>query len=163
MSSISVAPEQRVSFHVRQATTDDVDLIAPLFDAYRRFYGQRTDFEAARGFIRDRLQRWESVIMLAMSTDATDSPALGFAQLYPSFSSVAMRRTWILNDLFVAESARRRGVARELLSAAQRFAHESRAVRLELTTARSNHSAQRLYEAHGFRMVSEFIAYSIEP
>jgi len=163
MSSISIAREHRVSFHVRQASIDDVDLIAPMFDAYRRFYGQRTDVEGARAFIRDRLQRWESVVLLALSADATASPALGFAQLYPSFSSVAMRRTWILNDLFVAESARRRGVARELLGAARRFARESRAVRLELTTTRSNHAAQRLYETHGYQMVTDFIAYSMEP
>ena len=151
------------SLQVRQATDDDVDLIAPLFDDYRQFYNQQSDLDGARAFIRARLQRWESVILLATSTDAIEARALGFVQLYPSFSSVSMRRLWILNDLFVAEGARRRGVARELLSATHRFARESRAVRVELTTAPSNHSAKRLYEAHGYRPVNEFIAYSIHP
>lgn len=117
MSSTSVEAVRPASLQVRQATNDDVDLIAPLFDDYRQFYKQRSDLEGTRAFIRARLQRWESVILLAMSTDATHAPALGFVQLYPSFSSVSMRRLWILNDLFVAERARRRGVARELLSA----------------------------------------------
>jgi len=31
---------------------------------------------------------------------------MGFAQLYPSFSSVSMKRLWILNDLFVSSEAR---------------------------------------------------------
>jgi ribosomal protein S18 acetylase RimI-like enzyme len=163
MSSTSVEAARPGALQVRQATDDDVDLIAPLFDDYRRFYDQRSDLEGARAFIRARLQRWESVILLALSTNATHAPALGFVQLYPSFSSVSMRRLWILNDLFVAEHVRRRGVARELLSATHRFARESRAVRIELTTAPSNHAAKRLYEAHGYRMVNEFLAYSIHP
>ena len=163
MSSTNVEGARPASLPVRQATDDDVDLIAPLFDDYRQFYNQRSDLDGARAFIRARLQRWESVILLAMSSDAIEAPALGFVQLYPSFSSVSMRRLWILNDLFVAEHARRRGVARELLLATHRFARESRAVRVELTTAPSNHAAKRLYETHGYRMVNEFIAYSIHP
>lgn len=162
MSSVRLLVEEHASFHVRQATVADVDLIAPLFDAYRQFYGQRPDLATARGFIADRLQRWESVIFCALPANALESGALGFVQLYPSFSSVAARRTWILNDLFVAERARRRGVANELLAAAYRFGRESQAVRIELTTARSNHGAQRLYETAGYRMVNNFISYAIE-
>ncbi|HET7930848.1 MAG TPA: GNAT family N-acetyltransferase, partial [Rhodanobacteraceae bacterium] len=82
--------------------------------------------------------------------DAATGAALGFTQLYPAFSSVAARRIWILNDLFVAPNARRRGVARELMQAARAFAAETGAIRLVLETAEDNHSAQGLYEALGY-------------
>ena len=68
--------------------------------------------------------------------------ALGFVQLYPSFSSVSMRKIWILNDLYVATNARRYGVGRLLMDRARDFARDTGALRLELTTARTNAAAQ---------------------
>jgi GNAT superfamily N-acetyltransferase len=56
---------------------------------------------------------------------ATDKGSMvGFAQLYPSFSSVLMKRIWILNDLFVEKDFRREGVAKLLMDAAERYARE---------------------------------------
>jgi hypothetical protein len=80
-----------------RVTTEKVDLIAPLFDAYRQFYGQRADLEGGRQFLFERLQRGESVVFAVIEAENT----LGFTQLYPSFSSVSMKPIWILNDLFV--------------------------------------------------------------
>ncbi|MDP9281971.1 MAG: GNAT family N-acetyltransferase, partial [Chloroflexota bacterium] len=40
---------------IRRATTTDLDAAAPLFDAYRQFYGQRSDVAAARAFLEERL------------------------------------------------------------------------------------------------------------
>ena len=42
--------------------------------------------------------------------------ATGFVQLYPMFSSVRARRTWVLNDLFVEAQFRRGGIAGSLTS-----------------------------------------------
>ena len=69
---------------IRRATLEDLDLIAPLFDGYRRFYGQPADVERAKTYLRERLENNESVVLLAMQGD---KPA-GFTQLYPIFSSV---------------------------------------------------------------------------
>src|SRR4249919_331542 len=94
---------------IRRATLDDLDLVAPLFDGYRRYYGQASDLPRAKAFLRERLERNESTILLAMR----DGQAAGFTQLYPMFSSVRTAGLWILNDLFVAENARRSGVGRD--------------------------------------------------
>ena len=89
-----------MSLAIRRASLDDLDLVAPLFDAYRRFYSQPGDLRRARARSCDaRLQRDESVIFLAELDDGT---AAGFTQLYPMFSSVRTARLWVLNDLFVA-------------------------------------------------------------
>ena len=83
---------------IRRATADDVELLSKLFDAYRVFYGQNSDVPLAQEFLGDRLRNSESVVYCAFTPDERCG---GFAQLYPSFSSVSARRIWILNDLFV--------------------------------------------------------------
>jgi hypothetical protein len=98
------------SAQVRKATAEDLNLLVPLFDAYRQFYRQPSEPERARGFLLERFQHSQSVIFLAFE----GAPAVGFTQLYPSFSSSAMARIFILNDLFVAPAARRCVTARAL-------------------------------------------------
>jgi len=57
----------------------------------------------------------------------------------------------VLNDLFVATAARKRGVARALLAAAAAFGRDEGAIRLELETTPDNETAQALYRAAGWR------------
>ena len=137
-----------MTFTVQRATLDDLDTLVPLFDDYRGFYEQPSDAGLARDFLAARLQRGESVIFLATLDDGT--PA-GFTQLYPMFSSVRAARVWVLNDLFVAPAARKRGVAQALLDAAAAFGRGEGAIRLELETTPENDSAQSLYRNAGWR------------
>lgn len=139
-------------------TSEQVDLVAPLFDAYRQFYGKASDLVGAHRFLSERLQRGESVVFAVID----DGKALGFTQLYASFSSVSMRSIWILNDLFVVEEARRRGVGAQLLAAARDHAEQTGAVRLQLSTAVNNAKAQALYEQQGWRKETAFLQYEFE-
>jgi GNAT superfamily N-acetyltransferase len=131
---------------IRRADVADLPALVPLFDAYRRFYGQPGDMERAEAFLRERLERGESMVLLAERTGV----AVGFTQLYPMFSSVRTSRTWVLNDLFVVEDARRGGVARALLDAAADFARAEGARGLMLETGRDNAAARALYRAAGW-------------
>jgi GNAT superfamily N-acetyltransferase len=131
---------------IRRAGPQDLDALAILFDGYRRFYGQDSDIAGARDWLRSRLRLGESVVLVAASADAL----VGFTQLYPMYSSVRMARTWILNDLFVAENARRGGVAHALLDAAARFAQDEGAAGISLETTRDNAPARALYLAAGW-------------
>lgn len=141
---------------VLKATSEHITELSNLFNMYRIFYKQSSDLEAAKSFITERIKNDDSVIFIVME----DGKYLGFTQLYPSFSSVSMKRLWILNDLFVSESARNRGVAQLLLDAAKKFAIETKAKSLELQTANDNFSAQRLYEKNGYEKENEFFSYS---
>lgn len=145
------------SVHIRPATTTDADTIAPLFDAYRQFYGQAPDLAGARAFIAERLEREESVILLAL--DATQT-AVGFCQLYPTFCSVEAAPIYTLYDLFVAPAARQTGAGRSLLRAAEATAHAHGKVRMDLTTAHTNTNAQKLYESLGWTLDTVFRAYN---
>ncbi|WP_063607873.1 GNAT family N-acetyltransferase [Zavarzinella formosa] len=145
-------------FQIIQVMAEQVELIVPLFDAYRQFYGQPSDIDGARPFLTERLQRGESVILALIE----NARALGFTQLYPSFSSVSMRPIWILNDLYVEEKARQRGVGARLLHASREHAMKTGAIRLELSTAVTNTTAQSLYERDGWRQDTEFFHYECE-
>jgi len=135
------------------------DAVARLFDRYRVFYEQRSDVAAAQAFVGARLAAADSAIFLARRRG--DADGLGFIQLYPSFSSVGMRAIWILNDLYVAPNARRLGVGRLLMDRARDFARETGALRLELTTARTNVAAQALYRARGYAEDKVFLRFSL--
>jgi ribosomal protein S18 acetylase RimI-like enzyme len=138
-----------------------LDALVPLFEAYRAFYRQPPDAGRARTFLRDRLVRDESVVFLAESRSGSGAAVfVGFTQLYPLFSSTAMERLWLLNDLFVAPAARGQDVARRLMLQAERHARETRATGLMLQTAIDNAAAQRLYESVGYERDTHFYVYN---
>ena len=145
------------ALRTRVATLADLDVVAPLFDAYRQFYEQTADLPSATRFLRERLQNQESVILLA-SNDRQQ--VIGFCQLYPSFCSVQAKPIYLLYDLFVSPAARRSGAARVLLQAAEKLAAEGGRVRMDLTTAKTNSSAQAVYASLGWVRDEVFDAYS---
>jgi putative acetyltransferase len=144
---------------VWRATVDDVADAAPLFDAYRQFYGRRSELALAEGFLRERLSREESTVLLARDASGT---ACGFAQLYPVFSSVRASRQLVLNDLFVQRTSRRAGVGHALLDAAARFARSRGVARMKLSTAIDNVAAQRLYDSLGWVRDTGFYEYNLD-
>jgi GNAT superfamily N-acetyltransferase len=143
---------------VREATIFDLDLLAPLFDAYRQFYRKPADPELARRFLRDRLENGQSTIFVALLPDGT---AAGFTQLYPSFSSASAAPIFILNDLFVEPRFRRMGAGAALLSAARASADRAGATRLTLSTEIANESAQALYRSCGWTRQTDFYVYNL--
>lgn len=143
--------------NIRRAGLPDLELVAPLFDAYRQFYSQPSDLPRSRSFLRERLERGDSVILLAQDEDR----GLGFTQLYPLFSSISCRPLWLLNDLYVVPEARRSGVARLLMDHARDHAVETGACGLELATAHTNVQAQKLYESLGYELDRDFRHYEL--
>lgn len=129
-----------------QATINDLDALTELFDLYRLFYQQESDRDGARNFLNDRLNNEESVVFMAFD----DTEAIGFVQLYPSYSSVSMKQIWVLNDLYVKETGRGKGFGEALLRRAIAFAEEAGAKGLLLETGKENVTAQGLYEKIGF-------------
>lgn len=140
----------------RKATIEDIDAVAVLFDQYRIFYKQSSDITAAKKFLTERMQQNESVIFVVL----LDNKIVGFTQLYPVFSSVGMKRCWVLNDLFVSEEARGSGAADALLNAAQQMGLETDSRWLVLQTAVSNCRAQKVYERNGWKKDEDFFSYN---
>lgn len=140
---------------VRQAVLSDIDALVPLFDGYRQFYSRPSEISAVQEFLLARFNHGESVLFIAHEGNTP----VGFTQLYPSFSSVSLARVFVLNDLFVHEQARRKGVASKLITAATEFAKSLGAVRVSLSTATTNQTAQALYQSAGWKRDEQFFVY----
>lgn len=138
-----------------QATTRHLDMLVPLFDAYRVFYQKPSNPGAARSFLEERLQNEESVIYLAVENDK----AIGFTQLYPLFSSTRMQRLWLLNDLYVSPAYRGRSISKQLIDKAKELVRATNAAGLQLETAKDNHIGNRLYPAVDFELNTDFNFY----
>ncbi|RON57924.1 GNAT family N-acetyltransferase [Pseudomonas frederiksbergensis] len=148
-----------MTLHAQRADASHLDQIAPLFDAYRGFYKQPSNLAQSRAFIAERIAQGESAIFLALDDNGD---ALGFVQLYPTFSSIDAHRTWLLSDLFTAPAVRERGVGRLLMNAARDFALSTGAKGLVLETATDNVGAQRLYESLGYVRDTGYYTYCLD-
>jgi ribosomal protein S18 acetylase RimI-like enzyme len=131
---------------IRRATIKDLEQLSLLFAQYRVFYEQSFEPAPCREFLEERLNKEESVVFVALDEDAYAA----FTQLYPSFSSVGMKKIWILNDLFVSAEHRQKGIARSLISHVIDYAKTTGRTKVVLSTAYSNINAQKLYEKMGF-------------
>lgn len=136
-----------MSTQIHQATIRDLHLLVDVFDQYRIFYGEPSDKQSAETFLFDKFEHNESVIFIARDEKFTYSA--GFTQLYPIFSSVSLKRKWLLNDLFVVKAFRKQGVAERLMNAAKDFAIRTKSKGLELSTSSDNVPAQKLYGVWG--------------
>lgn len=131
---------------IRPAVEQDLPSVAWLFDQYRQFYKQAPNPDGALEFLEQRMAQKESVILIALE----GGEMIGFTQLYPIFSSVSMRRAWLLNDLYVHGGQRGKGVGTRLLDGAKEMARKSGAKWLLLQTGSDNTTAQSVYEKNGW-------------
>ena len=145
------------SIKISTATKAEVAAIAPLFDAYRQFYQYAPDLALANRYIAERIEKADSLILLAQDASAQ---ALGFCQLYPTFCSLEAKPIYALYDLYVAPAARGAGIGNLLLLAAEQSAREHGMCRLDLTTAKTNLPAQAAYEALGWVRDEVYFSYS---
>ncbi len=137
-----------------RATLQDVEHITPLFDQYRVFYGQESDMNRARKFLKKLFSKKESILFLAFENEK----AVGFTQLYKTFSSVTMEPFFILNDLFVEATHRKLGIGELLLKEAKKHCISKGYKGLALETAIDN-PAQKLYERLGWKKDEGFLHY----
>ena len=142
---------------IKKADLDHRAPLAQLFDHYRVFYKNQTDIEKARDFIRERITRKDSEIPACFNDEGI---MVGFAQLYPLFSSTRMRKLWLLNDLYVEQHQRGPGYSKLLIEKAKELCRETNAAGLILETSKQNMIGNNLYPATGFVLDKEHNFYS---
>lgn len=86
--------------------------------------------------------------------------ALGFVHLVPSWSSVALSRSWIAADLFVSPPARNKGVASLLLTHAKKFAADTGASSIDIHTTVHNMHMQRMFARMEFQRQQDHALFS---
>ena len=128
-----------------RATTEHLEYLVPLFDAYRVFYRQPSDVQAAKQFIKERLDKQDSVIYIAN----VNQVAVGFMQLYYLFSSVSMQPVYLLNDLYIDVNYRNQNIGTALINEAKKLCRMKEFKGLIIQTENTN-PAQYLYQRQGF-------------
>ena len=141
---------------VRNAVESDVEKLAVLFDAYRVFYEKESDLNEAKKFLFDRITNKESWIIVAMEED----DMVGFVQLYPLFSSTRMKKLWLLNDLFIVENYRGKGISKQLIEKCKDVCNDTGACGLMLETAKTNKTGNNLYVKTGFVLDADHNYYN---
>jgi len=147
---------------IQPATITDLDVLAYMFDDFRQCYEQAPDFEAAKNFLADRIKFQDTHLLVAYEMVEGKEVGVGFVQIYPSFSSISMKKIFILNDLYVIPEMRKQGIAKLLINSAKQFAIDNKAGQLVIETRISNSSAQKLYDSVGFTKEGEHLYYYLE-
>lgn len=142
---------------IEQATIHHLNQLSVLFDQYRIFYKKSSDVVAAKKFLRERIEKNESVIFVSLDDK---NVMTGFTQLYPLFSSTRMKRLWLLNDLFVDSNCRGKGFSVALIERAKEHCKQTDACGLILETAKTNTIGNKLYPHTGFVLDEEHNYYS---
>lgn len=128
-----------------KGSLEHLDDLAAMFDEYRIFYKQTSDLQGAKSFLKERIVNKECIVFMAF----LNNKAVGFTQLFPSFSSVSMQPLLILNDLYVHKEYRQKGIGEALLVHTQKYCSQLNYKGLGLETATDN-PAQQLYEKLGW-------------
>lgn len=130
-----------------KATLNELDELSILFDEYRQFYKKESDLEGAKSFLKERIEQNESEIFYTKNDEALMT---GFVQLYPIFSSVRMKKKWLLNDLYVRKAYRGSGYSVSLIERSKQLGRETGAFGLSLSTEKTNEIGNNLYTKTGF-------------
>jgi ribosomal protein S18 acetylase RimI-like enzyme len=141
---------------ISKANASDLPELHALVEKYRAFYKQ-AESDKTSSYLEQRIANDEAIVFIARVNGA----AVGFTLLYPTFSTVSLSNIWLLNDLYVDESARGNGIASELMDVAELAAKSAGATRVFLRTANDNLPAQSLYEGRNWVKDEVFRRYDL--
>lgn len=144
---------------IRKATLKDLDQLTNLFDQYVVFYNNPSNIEKHKSYLKERIENNEATVFMAFD-DTNPDKAIGFTLIYVTFSSLALNKILILNDLYVDPKVRKNGIGEKLILQTIDFAKEIDATLIRLRTSKSNTVAQGLYHKMGF--VREDYLYSYD-
>ncbi|MCB0827412.1 MAG: GNAT family N-acetyltransferase [Solirubrobacterales bacterium] len=148
-----------MSIEIKRITEETFAEVEPLLAAYQRFY-EVDDIDHERN--REFFGRFVGSDHSGWLYGAWDGERLvGFGCFYRHKSSLTATRTVLMNDLYVVEDARGRGIGRSLIETGLELTRESGASCLEWSTAPDNHTAQALYDSIGAEK-SSWLEYELK-
>lgn len=144
---------------IRRANANDADTVLQLIKALAEFENLPPPDAAARArFMEHGFGERSKFEAYLAEWDGT--PA-GYAILFETYSTFLLRPTLYLEDLFVLNDYRGRGIGKHLLRHCVALARERECGRMEWTCLDWNKRAQEVYEGLGARRMSEWYLYRL--
>ena len=144
---------------IRPAGPADAEALAPLVRALALFDGKGDVSHLTAATVADWLSDpdpvFDAVIALA------EAEALGYAAFYRAFSLYKGSPVMLLENLYVTEAARKRGVGRKLVAAVAAEAQRRGYQRMELHVTMTNYPTRAFYDRIGLQAPGEAV-YRIE-
>ncbi|GAC1434060.1 MAG: hypothetical protein NVSMB51_00290 [Solirubrobacteraceae bacterium] len=140
---------------VWRADVDEAETVARLLVEFRNHLGHNWPSDNAFLAGVERLIERPAEAEFLLCAPSSDSPPAGGCQLRYRFSIWTAALDCWLEDLYVCEAARRRGLGRALLEFGCARARERGCRRIELDAAESNEAALAMYRASGFSSASK--------
>jgi GNAT superfamily N-acetyltransferase len=132
---------------VEPITEEDFETLLPMIAAYQGFYeAEKVRIERNRRFFARFIAPSEEGMLIGAWRGER---LLGYACLYWHHSSTRAVDTVLMNDLYVEEGERGRGVGRALIEATAEVARGRGAPLVEWSTRPDNEAARRLYDSTG--------------
>ena len=133
---------------IDRVTPADVDALLPLLRAYCDFYEVAPSDRELEALVRALIDDPEHEGTQLLARDEAGD-AVGFATIYWTWSTTDACQIGVMNDLFVAERGRGRGLAGRLIEACRAECARRGAQRLTWQTAPDNLRAQAVYDRVG--------------
>jgi GNAT superfamily N-acetyltransferase len=145
---------------IAAVTEADLPDLLPLVRRYCDFYEADPSDDALLALARALIANPEEGVQLIARDEL--GTAIGFATVFWTWSTTTASRLGVMNDLFVAESARGGGVADALIAACAERCRERGARSLDWQTAHTNERARAVYERVGARRDERWLDYSLD-
>jgi GNAT superfamily N-acetyltransferase len=149
----------RVAGVIADVTEADLPDLLPLMRGYCDFYEVDPSDDALLALARELIADPDQGVQLIARDE--DGAAVGFATIFWTWSTLSAARLGVMNDLFVAESARGGGIADQLIAACVEHCRERGATELAWQTAHTNQRAQAVYDRLGAERDDRWLAYSL--
>ena len=147
------------SLHIRPATCADAELVFELICELAVYEKLRHEVVATAATIRETVFGPGSCTEVLIA-EWNGEPA-GFAIFFATYSTFLGRQGIYLEDIYVREALRGRGIGKRLLVEVARMAVERNCGRLEWSVLDWNKPAIDFYESLGAEAQSEWIRYRL--
>lgn len=133
---------------------DDRKAVVSLLDAYARH--PMGGAEPLTEYVRENLAETMSTTpgafsVLAWSSDEDQTEAVALANCFKTLSTFACKPLINIHDLYVAQSARSKGLGQKMLTFIEQLARTQGCCKITLEVLSGNSGAKRSYETFGFR------------
>ncbi|MDX6153280.1 GNAT family N-acetyltransferase [Marinococcus sp. PL1-022] len=137
-----------MSIRIRTVETEDIPSLAEAMQAYIVDHYEHPDpgIGKLKTLIKKLLAQPEIGIQFIVEHYGD---LIGFATLYQTFSTLQVKKTAILNDLYIYQEFQGQHYGKELLEFVLSYVQSEDYAGMVLETDRSNKKARRLYESLG--------------